>query len=139
MNGIKLMFKKTWVMLCWKFLPKKIFVHMRRRYAFCDFNFHSAIRVRPDKNISGKLGTFRICKHCGVSIELLENGRWRALGNSPFNSRHSEERQDMEKSDAYMTFPLAAQETTPDLILPAVADGLKVCETTADANSLEKG
>lgn len=62
-----------------KFFPRSVFVRLRRRFALCEYNYHSAVKVRLGKVGRGGGELLATCKHCGALVEMDYTRQWRSV------------------------------------------------------------
>lgn len=111
------MTKRDLVELIALLLPENIFTAIRRRYALCRFNYHSAIKVRPSDPRAGGMGLFANCKHCGQLVKRDRARQWRAFPAGIFIENAPEVTfEGRATAGAAPAIPLLAEETASYLL-----------------------
>ncbi|CAH0495844.1 hypothetical protein [Novosphingobium sp. CECT 9465] len=87
---------KNSVMILEKVVSKDIFRKIRRKFALCQYNYHSAVMVKGKTGDAVDRPYEGICKHCGQHIYLDYHGHWRFAiqiwsGASPAPSAENED------------------------------------------------
>ncbi|WP_298290097.1 hypothetical protein [Novosphingobium sp.] len=106
-----------------RFLPQSIFIKLRRKYPFCKYNYHSAVKVRRANRGRGVGDLMATCKHCGALVEMDHTRQWRIVQVGLFAATDNAEGDALLGWGQQAAIPLKAEETAPELIVQPELDG----------------
>lgn len=94
---------RTLVNIAYHILPKRIFNKIRRKYALCNYGFHSALKVWRKPGRVKRLPYSENCKHCGKMVYRDRYGQWREhliLSMELYDHDENGAEQDFEEANA---------------------------------------
>lgn len=99
-----------------RFFPQSIFIKLRRKYSFCKYGYHSAVKVRRSDRGRGVGDLMATCKHCGALVEIDHTRQWRIVQVGLFSSQNACTGDVSTEWDEKIAIPLIAEETAPEII-----------------------
>lgn len=98
--------------------PERLVTSMRRKYAFCEYNYHSPVKIKRATRFSADSGLYADCSHCGTAIERDRTGQWRAfpVGLIDLMARASENFNAISNREGSPAIPLTAKSDCDHLI-----------------------